>query len=195
MTVTVEQIKQLRTSTGASMMACKKALEEADSDTDKAIDILRKNGEAKAAKRAERATGQGVISSYIHSNNKLGVLVHLGCETDFVAKNDDFQALAKDIAMHIAASAPLYLSPDEVSADLIEKEKEIWKEQLKNEGKPENIWDKIMEGKERKFREELALLTQPFVKNPDLTVEDLLKEAINKIGENIKLEKFVRYSI
>lgn len=195
MTVTVEQIKQLRADTGASMMACKKALEETGGDEDKAIEILRKSGEAKAAKRAERNTGQGVISSYIHSNNKIGVLVHLGCETDFVAKNQDFQNLAKDIAMHVAAVSPMHLSPEEVSADLVEKEKEIWRDQLKNEGKPENIWDKIMEGKEKKFREENALLTQPFVKNPDLTVGALISESINKIGENIKIEKFVRYSI
>jgi len=195
MTVTVEQIKQLRADTGASMMACKNALEETNGDTDKAIDILRKKGEAKAAKRAERNTGQGVIASYIHSNNKIGVLVHLGCETDFVAKNDDFQNLARDIAMHVAASAPMYLSPNDVPSELIEKEREIWEDQLKKEGKPEKIWDQIMGGKEKKFREEMALLTQPFVKNPDLTVEDLLKDSINKIGENIKLEKFVRYSI
>lgn len=195
MTVTVEQIKQLRADTGASMMACKKALEETNGDEDKAIDILRKSGDAKAAKRAERSTGQGVIASYIHSNNKIGVLVHLGCETDFVAKNEDFQGLARDIAMHVAASAPMYLSPDEVPAELIEKEKEIWEDQLKQEGKPEKIWGQIMEGKESKFREEMALLTQPFVKNPDLTIEGLLNESINKIGENIKLEKFVRYSI
>jgi elongation factor Ts len=195
MTVTVEQIKQLRADTGASMMACKKALEETSGDTDKAVDVLRKSGDAKAAKRAERSTGQGVIASYIHSNNKIGVLVHLGCETDFVAKNDDFQGLAKDIAMHVAAASPMYLSPDEVPAELIEREKAIWTDQLKQEGKPEKIWDTIMEGKESKFREEMALITQPFVKNPDLTIGDLLKEAINKIGENIKLEKFVRYSI
>lgn len=195
MTVTVEQIKQLRADTGASMMACKTALEETSGDIEKAIGILRKSGEAKAAKRAERSTGQGVITSYIHSNNKIGVLVHLGCETDFVAKNEDFQGLAKDIAMHVAASAPMYLSPEEVPAELIEKEKDIWRDQLKSENKPEKIWEKIMEGKENKFREEMSLLTQQFVKNPDLTIEDLLKEAINKIGENIKLEKFVRYSI
>lgn len=195
MTVTVDQIKQLRMATGASMMACKSALEETNGEEDKAIDILRKKGEAKAAKRAERSTGQGVIASYIHSNNKIGVLVHLGCETDFVAKNEDFQTLAKDIAMHVAAAAPMYLSPDEVPDELIEKEKEIWKDQLKNEGKPEKIWDQIMTGKEGKFREEMALLTQPFVKNPDLTIDGLVNEAVNKIGENIKVEKFVRYSI
>jgi len=195
MTVTVEQIKQLRADTGASMMACKVALEESGGDEDKAIDILRKKGESKAAKRAERSTGQGVIASYIHSNNKIGVLVHLGCETDFVAKNSDFQGLARDIAMHIAASSPMYLSPEEVPSELIEKEKEIWRDQLKTEGKPEKIWDQIMVGKEAKFREEMSLLTQPFVKNPDMTIGGIITEAANKIGENIKLEKFVRYYI
>ncbi|MBA4336786.1 translation elongation factor Ts [bacterium] len=195
MTVTVEQIKQLRADTGASMMACKVALEESGGDEDKAIEILRKKGESKAAKRAERSTGQGVIASYIHSNNKIGVLVHLGCETDFVAKNDEFQTLARDIAMHVAATSPMYLSPDEVPAELIEKEKEIWTDQLKTEGKPEKIWDQIMVGKEAKFREEMALLTQPFVKNPDMTVGGIVSEAASKMGENIKLEKFVRYHI
>jgi len=195
MTVTVEQIKQLRADTGASMMACKVALEESGGNEDKAIDILRKKGESKAAKRAERSTGQGVIASYIHSNNKIGVMVHLGCETDFVAKNDEFQTLARDIAMHVAATSPMYLSPEEVPAELIEKEKEIWAEQLKAEGKPEKIWDQIMTGKEAKFREEMSLLTQPFVKNPDMTIGGIISEVASKMGENVKLEKFVRYYI
>ncbi len=195
MSVTAEQIKQLRMETGVSMMACKKALEETKGDFDKAIDVLRKSGAAKAASRSERSTGQGVVVSYIHSNNKLGVLLHLGCETDFVAKNQDFIDLAKDLAMHVAASAPLYIAPEEVPKELIDKETEIWKEQLKAEGKPENIMENILVGKEKKFREELALLTQPFVKNPDLTIEKLLSDAITKIGENIKIVRFVRFSI
>jgi elongation factor Ts len=195
MTVTVEQIKNLRLETGVSMMACKKALEDANGDTEKAIEILRKSGEAKAGKRADRATGNGVIVSYIHSNYQVGALIHLGCETDFVSKNEDFRNLARDIAMHITASAPLYLSPEEVPQELIDKEKDIWKEQLKEKGKPEKIWDQIMEGKEAKFRDELALLKQPFVKNPDITIEQLLTDSITKIGENIKIEKFVRYSV
>jgi elongation factor Ts len=195
MTVTVEQIKELREKTGVSMMSCKKALEETNGDFDKAVEILRKKGEAKAQSRAERSTGQGIIMAYIHSNNKVGALVHLACETDFVAKNEDFKNLAKDIAMHVTASAPLYVSPDDVPEELIEKEKDIWKEQLKAEGKPEKIWDQIMQGKENKFRDEISLLRQPFVKNPDITVEQLITDSITKLGENIKLVKFVRYAI
>lgn len=195
MNVTVDQIKSLREMTGASMMACKKALEASGGDIDKAVDDLRKSGEAKAAKRAERSTGNGVILSYIHPNFKLGVMVHLACETDFVAKNDDFKQIAKDIAMHIAASAPMYLTSEEVPAELIDREKEIWKSQLQEEGKPEKMWDQIMIGKENKFRDEISLMKQQYVKNPDITIEQLLTESITKIGENIKLEKFVRYSI
>ena len=195
MNVTLDQIKELREKTGVSMMNCKNTLAETDGDMDKAIEILRKKGEMKAASRAERTTGQGVIASYIHSNNKIGVLVHLACETDFVAKNEDFQELAKDIAMHVAASAPMYLDPSEVPEELIDKEKEIWRDQLKNEGKPEKMWDQIMVGKENKFRDECSLLKQPFVKNPEISIEQLLTDSITKIGENIKLEKFVRYAI
>lgn len=195
MAISIEQIKSLRARTGVSMQSCKKALEEANGDENKAIEILRKKGEAKAVERSERSTGQGVIASYIHSNNKIGVLLQIGCETDFVAKSDDFQTLAKDISMHIAAMNPLYISPSEVSKELVEKEREIWRAQLAKEGKPEKIWDKIMEGKEKKFREEISLLTQPFVKNPELTIEKLVSDAILKIGENIKLIRFTRYSI
>jgi elongation factor Ts len=195
MNVTVEQIKELREITGVSMMSCKDALNETNGDMDKAVEILRKKGEAKAAKRSERSTGQGIVISYIHPNNKLGVMLHLACETDFVAKNEDFINLAKDIAMHIAATAPLYTNPDEVPAELIEKEKEIWEVQLKEEGKPEKMWEQIMIGKENKFRDEISLMKQPFVKNPEITIEQLLTDSITKIGENIKLEKFVRYAI
>lgn len=195
MNVTVDQIKELREITGVSMMNCKSTLAETNGDMEKAIEILRKKGEVKAASRSERATGQGVIASYIHSNNKIGVLVHLACETDFVAKNKDFQELARDIAMHVAASAPLYTEPSEVPDELIEKEKEIWRDQLKNEGKPEKMWDQIMTGKENKFRDEISLLKQAYVKNPEITIEQLLTDSITKIGENIKLEKFVRYAI
>lgn len=195
MNVTVDQIKELRERTGVSMMSCKDTLAETNGDMEKAIDILRKKGEAKAAKRAERSTGQGVVISYVHPNNKIGVLVHLACETDFVAKNEDFIALARDIAMHIAATAPMYTNPDEVPEELIEKEKDIWREQLKEEGKPEKMWDQIMIGKENKFRDEVSLMKQPFVKNPEITIEQLLTDSITKIGENIKLEKFVRFAI
>ncbi|MBU1446247.1 translation elongation factor Ts [Patescibacteria group bacterium] len=195
MAVTLEQLKKLRLDTGVSMMACKKALEETNGDYETAVQLLRKKGVAKAASRAERITGNGVIASYIHSNNTLGVLVHLGCETDFVAKNEEFQSLGRNIAMHIAASSPLYVSPEEVPTELVEKEKEIWAEQLKTEGKPENMIEKIMEGKEKKFREEVSLLTQPYVKNPEITIGQLLSDYITKIGENIKVVKFIRFSV
>lgn len=195
MAVSLEKIKELREGTGISMMSCKKALEEANGDFDKAFDLLRKKGEAKASERSQRSTAQGVVMSYIHSNNKLGVLVQLGSETDFVARNEQFQALAKDIAMHIAATNPLTISPDEVSHELLEKEREIWREQLKREGKKEQMMEQILAGKEKKFREESALLSQPFVKNPEITVEQLIKDNMTKMGENIKIVRFTRFSI
>lgn len=195
MSVTLEQIKALRDATGISMSACKKALLEANSDMKTAIEILRKKGEAKAVERNERQTGEGIITSYVHTNKKIGVLVELSCETDFVAKNTDFQNLGQDLAMHIAAMNPQYLSPEEISNETIEYEKNIWKEQLKNEGKPEKIWDNILLGKEKKFREENALLKQTFVKNPEVTIEKLLNEHILKLGENIKIKRFIRFSI
>jgi elongation factor Ts len=195
MSITLEQVKELREATGISMMACKKALEETGGDNEKAIDLLRKKGEAKSAERSQRATGQGIVTSYIHNNNKLGVLVQLACETDFVARNEEFMQLARDIAMHIAATNPLTLSPDEVSHELVEKEREIWREQLINEGKKEQMIDGILAGKEKKFREETALLTQPFVKNPEVTIERLIKDMMTKIGENVKIVRFMRFSI
>jgi len=195
MSVSLEKLKELRDITGVSMTACKKALEEADGDINKAVELLRKKGEAKAIERSERSTGQGVIASYIHQNNKIGVLVHLGCETDFVAKNEDFVQTAKDIAMHVAAMNPLTLDPDDVSTELIEKEKEIWKEQLLKEGKKEDMMDNILAGKEKKFREEVSLNKQTFVKNPEVTIEKLITDLVNKMGENIKIIRFCRYSI
>lgn len=195
MSVSLDQIKELREATGASMMACKKALEESNGDSTKAIETLRKKGEMKAAERSERSTGQGVVASYIHGNGKLGVLVQLACETDFVARNEDFVTLAQDLAMHIAATNPLTISPDEVSHELVEKEREIWRAQLISEGKKEQMLDKIMEGKEKKFREETSLLKQAFVKDPEKTVEQILVTAVNKMGENIKVVRFSRFSI
>ncbi len=195
MNTSLDQIKELREATGVSMMSCKKALEEANGDMQKAIELLRKKGEAKAMERSDKSTGQGIVASYIHGNNRLGVMVQLGCETDFVAKNDDFQLLAKDICMHIAATNPLTLTAEEVSAEMVAKEREIWREQLLNEGKKEAMLDNILVGKEKKFREESALLKQPFVKNPEITVEQLLSQAVVKMGENIKVVKFARFSI
>ncbi len=195
MAISMDMIKELREMTGVSTMACKKALEEADGSLDKAIELLRKRGEAKAVERSERSTSQGVVSTYVHGNLRLGVMVQLGCETDFVARNEDFLAFAKDLAMHCAAMNPLYVKPEEVQHELIEKEQEIWKAQLAQEGKPEGMWEKIMLGKEKKFREEAALMTQPFVKNPDVTIGQLLTDLGARMGENIQIVRFVRYSL
>lgn len=177
------------------MQACKKALEETKGDESKAIDWLRKKGEAKAIERGERTTGEGIVVSYIHGNNKIGVLVQLGCETDFVARSPDFQQLAKDIAMHVAAMNPLVIAPEEVQPELVEKEREIWKAQLAKEGKPEAMVDKILVGKEKKFREEIALLKQPFVKDSEMNIEKLVSDAVLKLGENIKVVRFTRYAL
>ena len=190
----LEQIKKLREQTGAGIMEVKKALEESNGDQNRAIEILRKSGQAKAAKKADRDASEGVIGTYVHSNKKMGAMVKVLCETDFVAMNEDFQQFAADIAMHITASDPQCLRPEDVDTELVAKEKEIWIEQLKNEGKSDDIMEKIIEGKEKKFREEIALLTQPFVKNPDQTVEDLLNEIIVKIGEKIEIGEFARFS-
>ncbi|MGW8185013.1 MAG: translation elongation factor Ts [Candidatus Moraniibacteriota bacterium] len=191
----LEQIKKIREQTGAGMVDVKKALDEAKGDEAKAVEILRKNGQAKALKKNDREAKEGIIGSYMHSNNKICAMVKLYCETDFVARNEEFKELAKDIAMHISAMNPKFLSPDDVPAEALEKEKEIWIEQLKNEGKPQEIMDKILEGKEKKFKEEISLLTQSFVKNPDLTVQELITEKIGKIGENIQLGEFSRFEL
>ena len=190
----LEQIKKLREQTGAGIIDVKKALEEAEGDESKAVEILRKSGKDKALKKADREASEGIIGTYVHSNQKMGAMVKVLCETDFVARNEDFQAFATDIAMHITAAEPQCLRPEDVDEKLVSKEREIWTEQLKNEGKPEEIMDKIMEGKEAKFRSEMALLSQPFVKDPDKTVEDLLNEAIGKIGEKIEIGEFARFS-
>lgn len=195
MSITIDQIKQLRDATGVSISHCKKALEEAGGDFDAAVDVLRKKGQAKAEARAGREVSQGIVQSYIHGNQKIGVLVKILCETDFVSRNDDFIEFTKDIAMHIAATSPKYLSPEEVTEEDMVKEIEIWKEQLKNEGKPEEIMDKIIEGKKKKYREEHALLTQKFVKNPEVTIEGFVKEMVAKMGENIKVGSFSRFEI
>ena len=193
--ITSKLVKELRDKTGAGMMDCKKALVETDGDIDKAVDLLRKKGLAAAAKRAGRETKEGVIGSYIHMGGKIGVLVEINCETDFVARTDDFQALVKDIAMHIAAAAPQYLAPEDVPADVVEREKEIYKSQALEEGRPEKIIDKIVEGKLKKFYEEACLLNQKFVKDPSKTVSDRIAETIAKLGENIKVSRFVRFQL
>jgi elongation factor Ts len=191
----LEKIKRIREITGAGMVIIKEALEESGGDEEKAIEILRKKGQDKALKKSGRETREGLVVSYVHSNNRIGVLCKLFCETDFVALNAEFQEMGKDIAMHIAAMDPKFLKPEDVPGELVEKEKEIWRAQLKNEGKPEAIWDKIMVGKEDKFRKEQSLLTQAFVKEPKITVESLIKEKIGKIGENIQVGEFVRFEL
>ena len=177
------------------MVIVKEALQEAGGDEAKAIEILRKKGQDKALKKAGRETREGLVVSYIHSNGKMGALAKVFCETDFVARTDEFQALAKDIAMHVAAMDPKVLRPEDVPVVLVEKEREIWREQLKNEGKPEAMWEKIMIGKEDKFRKEQSLLTQAFVKEPKMTVGDLVQEKVAKIGENIQVGEFVRFEL
>ncbi|KKR21527.1 MAG: Elongation factor Ts [Candidatus Moranbacteria bacterium GW2011_GWA2_39_41] len=191
----LEQIKNLRERTGAGVVEVKKALDEVGGDDQKAIEILRKRGQEKAMKKSDRVAGEGVIASYIHSNGRVGAVVKLLCETDFVGRNEEFKALAQDIAMHVTAAAPKYLKPEEVPEALVEKEREIWTAQLAEEKKPEDIMKTILEGKEKKFREEISLLTQPFVKNPDQTVGELITEKISKIGENIQVGEFSRLEV
>ena len=191
----LEQIKRIRERLGSGIVETKKALDEALGDEEKAIEILRKKSQLKAAKKSDREVGEGVVASYVHANKKLGVIVKLYCESDFVARNEEFIELAKDIAMHIAASNPEYLSPENVPSELVEKERAIWEEQLKAENKPAEMIGKIMEGKEKKFREELSLLTQPFIKNPNQTVANLVTEKIAKIGENIRIGAFHRLEL
>jgi elongation factor Ts len=193
--ISAAMVKQLREKTGAGMMDCKNALSEVNGDIEKAIELLRKKGLATAQKRAGRALSEGIIQSYIHMNGRLGVLVEVNCETDFVAKNEDFQEFAKNIAMHIAASNPLGITPEDVSEEIIEKEKEIYRAQALDMGKPENVTDKIVEGKLNKFYQESCLLNQPYVRDTDMSVADLLNGLIARIGENISIKRFVRYQI
>ncbi|MBI1387493.1 MAG: translation elongation factor Ts [bacterium] len=188
-------VKDLREKTGAGMMDCKKALKECDGDFEKAAKYLREKGIASAAKRSGRQTKEGVVFSYIHPGNKIGVMVEVNCETDFVARTDDFLALAKDIAMHIAASNPGYVTRDEVPADVVEAERDVLRGQAKESGKPEAVIEKMIEGRINKFYEQICLLEQPFIKDMNQTVEDLLKSVIGKLGENIQVRRFVRYQL
>jgi elongation factor Ts len=194
-TISAKMVMQLREKTGAGIMDCKGALSECNGDMDKAVDFLRKKGLATAAKRAGRAMTEGIVASYIHMDNKLGVLVEVNCETDFVAKNDDFKEFSKNIAMHIAATNPVGIRPEDVSEEIIAKEKEIYRGQVLEMGKPEKIADKIVEGKLQKYFKENCLMDQAYVRNPDMTVADLLNEMIAKIGENILIKRFVRFKI
>lgn len=191
--INAKQIKELRDKTGAGMMDAKKALEESGGDVDQAIENLRKAGALKAEKKADRVAAEGLIHAYIHGEGRIGVLVEVNSETDFVARNEEFRELVHDLALHIAASSPLYVSREEVPSDILEKEKDIYKEQALGEGKPGDVVDKIVAGKIAKYYEEVCLLEQPFVKDQDRTVEELIKEKIAVIGENIQVRRFTRY--
>ena len=193
--ITAEMVKKLRDMTGAGMMDCKKALEEADGDFEKAVEILRKKGAAKAAKKAGRATREGIITSYIHFNGRIGVLLELNCETDFVARTDEFKELAYNLAKQVAAMNPKWVSKEDVPQEVIEKEKEIYREQLKDSGKPEHVIEKIIEGKLEKFFEENCLLEQEYIFEEGKKVKDIINEVIGKIGENIRVSRFVRMEV
>jgi elongation factor Ts len=193
--VSASMVKELREKTGAGMMDCKKALAETAGDFQKALDYLRQKGLATAAKRAGRVASEGRVGSYIHAGGKIGVMVEVNCETDFVAKTDDFQAFAKDVAMHIAASNPSYVRREEVTAEVLEREKEIYRAQARDAKKPEKIMEKIVEGKLEKFYSEVCLLEQAFVKDPDITIQDLLNGLIGKLGEKIEIRRFTRYQV
>jgi elongation factor Ts len=194
-TISATMVKQLREKTGVGIMDCKEALSQSNGDIDNAVDFLRKKGLATAQKRAGRAMSEGLIQPYIHMGGKLGVLVEINCETDFVAKNDDFKEFAKNIAMHIAATNPVGIASDDVPEEVINKEKEIYRAQAIELGKPENVTDKIVEGKLNKFYKDSCLLNQVYVRNPDVNISDLLNDLIAKMGENITIKRFVRFQI
>jgi elongation factor Ts len=195
MTISAESVKTLRARTGAGIMDCKEALAETSGDMEKAIEHLRKKGIATAQKRAARATSEGVVQSYIHLGGKIGVIVEVNCETDFVAKTDDFKEFAKNIAMHIAASRPLGIVPEDIPQTVIEKEKEIYRHQARETGKPENMLEKIVDGKMSKFYKESCLMQQPYVRDPNLSIADVLNDMIAKTGEKITIRRFARFQI
>lgn len=193
--IDLKLIQELRDKTGLGMMDCKKALQESDGDVEKAIEILRKKGAAVAAKRSSKKTAEGIVSSYIHPGSRVGVLLEINCETDFVARTEDLAKFAHDICMHIAALKPLYLSPEDVDPKFLEHEKDILREQLVGSGKPEKIIDQILEGKLKKLYSEVCLLEQPFVKDDQKTVKEALEDVIARTGENIKIKRFARFDI
>jgi elongation factor Ts len=195
MSVSAKEVKELRDRTGAGMMDCKNALEETGGDVEAAIDLLRTRGAAKAAKRAGKSAENGTVGHYLHHGGRIGVIVELRCETDFVANTDDFQSLARDLAMHIAAARPIAVREDEVPADILQRERQIFLEQVRAEGKPEAIQEKIVEGKIRKFFEESTLLKQPFVKDPERTIEALITELSAKTGEKVEVTRFARFEV
>ena len=195
MKVTAQMVKELRERTGAPMLQCKSVLEETGGAIEEAIQVLRKKGLAAAAKKAGRTAAEGAVGSYIHAGGKIGVLVEVNCETDFVARTDDFQNLVKDIAMHIAAAEPRFVRREEVTEDLLEREREIYRDQVLASGKPENLVDRIVTGKMEKFYSEHVLLEQAFVKNPDQSIEQMIVEKVAKIGENIQVRRFSRFKL
>lgn len=195
MEIDAKLVKSLRQKTGVGMMDCKKALKEAGGDEEKAVKLLREKGMSTAAKKSGRATSQGIIDAYIHLGDKVGVMVEVNCETDFVAKNDDFRKFVKDICLHIAAANPRYLKKEEVPEEILENEKDILKKQAINEGKPEKVVEKIVEGRVNKFYKENCLLEQPFVKDEDKTINELLVDTIARLGENMIISRFVRFEV
>ncbi len=195
MDITAEQVKELREKTGVGIMDCKKALKECAGDTEKAVDYLRKKGIATAKKRGGRTASEGQVASYIHAGGKIGVMVEINCETDFSGKTDDFTEFARNVAMHIAATNPIAVDREGIPGDVLERERAIYVSQAKDSGKPEKILDKIVDGKMNKFYSEACLLEQPYVKNPDITIQDLLNEMIAKTGENIVIRRFTRYQL
>lgn len=195
MEINAAQVKTLRESTGAGIMDCKKALQEAQGDMEKALRILREKGLAGAKKKAGRSTADGVIDAYIHLNNRIGVLLEVNCETDFVARNETFRSMVHDIAMHIAAASPLYVSSGDIPPEVLEQEREIYRNRALKEGKPEKVVDKIVEGRMKKFYEEVCLLDQPFVRDPEITVGELVQRTIAAVGENIVVRRFVRFQL
>lgn len=195
MSISASQVKELRERTGAGMMDCKKALTETGGDLEKAIDLLRSKGAAKAAKRAEKATNEGTVGSYVHHGGRIAAMVVLNCETDFVANTDDFKGLARDLAMHVAAADPMAVRAEEMDADVVERERAVYLEQVRDEGKPEQIWEKIVDGKLNKFFTDRVLLKQPFVKDPDQTIEELITTVSAKTGEKIEVSHFARFAV
>lgn len=193
MAVSAKMVRELRVRTNVGMMDCKRALEEADGNMDKAVELLRKRGIAKAESRAGRQAKEGVIASYIHAGNQLGVLLEINSETDFVARTDEFQAFSKDVAMHIAAAAPLVVNREDVDAETLERERNIYREQTLSEGKPEHIVDRIVDGRMEKYYQDVVLMEQAFVKDPNKTIRDLHSELIAKCGENITIRRFTRF--
>lgn len=193
--ITASLVKQLRDRTGAGMMECKKALTEAGGDLEKGVDVLRKHGMASADKKSSRTTKQGVVGTYVHHGSQLGVLVEVNCESDFVARTDDFQQLVQDIAMQIAAADPQFVRKEDVTAAALEREKEVQRDRARNEGKPEKMLEKIMEGRLNKFYEEICLYEQPFIRDNSVTISELIKQKIAKLGENISVARFARFKV